>query len=1014
MRWPAWAIWALVPLAAPARAQSAPPVETKSPLAQAAPADSSTVEEAASEPVENCHFALPPLRVPENPYPPAKLPQWLPHYALDVRLDTECRKATTRETIRWTNPGDKPTDYLLLHVYPRHCPSAKQMLVYERIIESFRLDPKVALDSQGRRIQIDAVRSGNAPLSFSFDAEQDTVMRVDLPQPVAPGETIEVEIDFVIDIPPTMGRVSNYLGITTLANWYPIVAYYGKNGWDAVPFVGWHQPWLNEAGNYDLRLSVRQNERVATGGKITHEAAAPDGWKTLDIAASGLRDLALVVSKRFEVHEAEAEGTKVQIFALPEHRFYARLALQTCVESIPIYNRWFGRYPQPELKIAESVFGWNGNETAGMVLIDYRVFDAPKIGHMYVDHLVSHEVCHQWWYGTVGTDGFRETWMDEGLVSYINELKMHLKYGTGANLLDYPRWSNLLPNVDYDTMARSGYYYYRYRGGKGNVLAPLTEMGHVHNLFFLAYDRGSKVFGMIHHRLGDEKFFGLLQKLYHDYSFRILFVCEFQKELEEATGASWDEFFADWLKSSKITDWKIAKVGCHRMGDGYETRIRVQQRAQIDEPVDLGLQLEKDGPIAAEIPIVPEMDEYAVDNAKVRRVGDRTWEVIVASRERPRQIVLDPYHRLLDANLRNNRWKLKPEVTLTPLYTPLDEVPISRPLGVPSFRAGPGIDYEGRLGIRGSLIEPYRYRVSPFLAYSQWIGQTTVGIDSEFFNVPLPNLSLGGRFEHTLMTGLDGVPLDQGRFFLRWNQIYTSSYIYPNLAYAETYFRFGDNFFPMQNYRPPPRPGVDQLLNVNGLGIAYHLDTRIPYWNPAKGFVVDALAEHGFVIGNAGSTYNRVWSQVGAVHTLPEGLGYFSDTRLAARLAGGLGSPDNAEQFRFGGPYAFRGLRSYRVYGSDYWLSSLDWRFPLYPDMDWNIVDNIVNWRSLYASLFYDVGEAFLLGQSQGGIDHAIGVGLYFRLALLSFLEQLTLRVEIAHSIRNESTIGWFGMYQAY
>jgi hypothetical protein len=77
------------------------------------------------------------------------------------------------------------------------------------------------------------------------------------------------------------------------------------------------------------------------------------------------------------------------------------------------------------------------------------------------------------------------------------------------------------------------------------------------------------------------------------------------------------------------------------------------------------------------------------------------------------------------------------------------------------------------------------------------------------------------------------------------------------------------------------------------------------------------------------------------------------------------------------------------------------------------MLDHVAAWRSLYASVFYDVGESFLLDQSQG-VDHAIGTGLYFRLALFSFVEQLTLRVEYAHSLGTGSQICWFGLYHAF
>ena len=53
-------------------------------------------------------------------------------------------------------------------------------------------------------------------------------------------------------------------------------------------------------------------------------------------------------------------------------------------------------------------------------MIDERIFGMPHLARGYVDYLVSHEVCHQWWYNLVGTNGYCETWMDEGLATYFS------------------------------------------------------------------------------------------------------------------------------------------------------------------------------------------------------------------------------------------------------------------------------------------------------------------------------------------------------------------------------------------------------------------------------------------------------------------------------------------------------------------------------------------------------------------------------------------------------------------
>ena len=102
------------------------------------------------------------------------------------------------------------------------------------------------------------------------------------------------------------------------------------------------------------------------------------------------------------------------------------------------------------------------------------------------------------------------------------------------------------------------------------------------------------------------------------------------------------------------------------------------------------------------------------------------------------------------------------------------------------------------------------------------------------------------------------------------------------------------------------------------------------------------------------------------VKKLPDDWGWLSETRLAGRIGAGYGSSNNGEHFRFGGPNRFRGLHSNQVKGNAFWISSLEWRFPLLSHIDLELADNFATIESVSGSLFYDVGESFLFDESMG------------------------------------------------
>src|SRR5829696_6698003 len=91
-----------------------------------------------------------------------------------------------------------------------------------------------------------------------------------------------------------------------------------------------------------------------------------------------------------------------------------------------------------------------------MVLIDERMFGMPHIAHAYLDYLVAHELCHQWWYNVVGTNGYAETWMDEGLATYFSHRLANRTMGPNNAIIDYPKCLAWMPNIRRDDLRNYG------------------------------------------------------------------------------------------------------------------------------------------------------------------------------------------------------------------------------------------------------------------------------------------------------------------------------------------------------------------------------------------------------------------------------------------------------------------------------------------------------------------------------------------------------------------------------
>ena len=373
---------------------------------------------------------------------------------------------------------------------------------------------------------------------------------------------MSAEIDFTLGAAGILGRRwGNHRGITYLLNWYPVLAHHDAQGWERTPFVPWHQPWRQEAGHYTVQFDLPESQVVASSGKITRQVALPDHRKAVTIVASPARDFALVCSDRFQVIERQVGATLVRVVAFPEHKSNAEHALEFAAEVIPLYERWFGPYFDDEFEIAPSFFGWNGNECSGLVLIDDRVMRMPSAGVRYLDHLITHETCHQWFWNVVGSDGYAETFMDEGLVNSFTAMRLDAKYGRNAPLITWPQGLSWLPTIGREDLRLAGYYGWRAKGNTGPVIQDLKAMGNLGSLFSLAYDRGGKVVGMIENRLGPDRFFAFFQKIYREYAYKEFHYADLKRELVAFDPSyDWAKFLDGWLIEHNDTDWAVKHV----------------------------------------------------------------------------------------------------------------------------------------------------------------------------------------------------------------------------------------------------------------------------------------------------------------------------------------------------------------------------------------------------------------------------------------------------------------------
>jgi hypothetical protein len=963
-------------------------------------------------------------------------------------------------------------------------------------------------------------------LPFRYEGDTKTSLVVDLPRPVGPGQSVTVLLDITMHLPPKQGRWGQWRGITYLSNWLPVFAYYGprprgaaeiqaecgKCGlakgaaglpadcgaaqrgvlarvlgppeagapalqaacWQPTPFVPWHQPFLNEAGHYAVRVTLPAEQQVACTGSIVARARLPNGLQRVAIEAVAVRDFALLCSARYRVFEGEVKAApgvnsvKVHVLALPEHEYYARAMVTHAAQAIEAYSRWFGPYPWPDFTIAESYFGWNGNECATLVMIDERVFNMPHIAGGYVEYLISHEVCHQWWYNLIGTDGFCETWMDEGMANYFSHRLLNLRHGRNNALLHYPRGLEWLPNIHREDYRSYGMYGTIGRGENGPIARDMSDFLHLVDLFNHCYDKGGRVVGMLEERLGEAAFFDFLRLVVCRYRHRILRIDDFRRELEAYTGRSWCEFFYTWLYTASLSDWALEKAvvephadtaAPHRSAlarvlgrpDAEEAprpckvTVWLRQKADYDEPTVLGIALPCREGYPIRIPIIPQAGSYPIADppgrVEVTNTGGGACVRVEAELpEEPTQITVDPDQVLIDRNPANNFWKHPVRWRLAPVYTFLEETDLTCAYDRWNVIFGPWVYGSATedpwyyralmLGARAGLYRTQQFAGGVYIGYRPNYRDILMGVDGQWDHWPDCRFQTGFNAERRVVDFYQGDNTAmRGVLWSRYVFQYASSLYLAPMHYAEAYTTYQDNFLPVAKETLPTATRFD---NTTTAGVHYHLNYLTPYWDPEGGFQLDLATEAGVADLPVSVGVYKAWGQFAMVKSLPDlsrslsgypglrdsagpVLSWLGDTRLALRVYAATALPTRGEFFPLGGSDLFRGFDLSQRQGSTVWVGSVEWRVPLAKGLTYDVCDHVLGLRNVWGAAFYDVGDAYLNNRSVGPMAHALGAGLRLDVSWFSFVERTILRLDVAKSLNSSNAVQfWFGVMHPF
>ncbi|HJW43045.1 MAG TPA: M1 family metallopeptidase [Geothrix sp.] len=502
--------------------------------------------------------AAPRTWTPEKWFEKPKSPR-IANYRIEAVLDFEHKTLEGKETISWRNTGTAPTQELPLHLYLNAFKGPQSLFVKESggRLHSDRLDQPSEPASWGYCRLISARMEGRD--LDGHDGEDETVRWLRLPRPVAPGETIHVEVTWENRYPKVFARSGWSENFLMSGQWFPKVGVYQGDTWNCHAYHA-NTEYFADFGVYDVALSLPNALGLAHTGTQTNFVTEieQDPKRALNVIwrlhAEDVHDFAWAVMPLESWRKpAMYEYRGVQVFYYINDRTRGNFQRQRrAVENALRWSEaWFFKYPYPTLTVIDTpkdASGADGMEYPTLITAGSVGFD--PLQQRFAPELVTmHEYGHQFFYGLLASNEFEEPWLDEGLNSWFTHKAMERSY---HSLLGGRRFQ-----MGTDFLEWAGYW-------RLPSADPLTRFGfktlNLQSYFATNYGKATLVLDQLEAMLGRPVMEQVMRTYAQEMAFRHPTGHDFRRIAERVSGRDLSLFWRDFVEGTDVLDYAIRGV----------------------------------------------------------------------------------------------------------------------------------------------------------------------------------------------------------------------------------------------------------------------------------------------------------------------------------------------------------------------------------------------------------------------------------------------------------------------
>ena len=486
----------------------------------------------------------------------ATLSERIANYRIQATLDPDKHTIDGRQQLTWKNRSGQPVCAVYLHLYLNGFESSGSTFMSEQRTRGFQFRSDVETkDGDWGYIRLKRVVQGGQAVKWAFvqpdggPATDRTVVRLDLPTPVAAGGTTTLDIDFFNQLPRVVARTGYFGSFHLVAQWFPKIGVLELPGERGATAPRWnvhefhlHSEFYADFGEYDVSLTVPSDYVVGATGELTGTPVKANGKTTYRYLQGDVHDFAWTADKR-SAKPLEAtwthpggEPVKVRVLFPPEYADNAPVVMKATLDSLTYFSDTLGRYPYRT--VTAVIPPYNAGEAGGMEYPTFFTADSVLdfkpggIEQYLLDFVTIHEFGHGYFYGILASNEFEEPMLDEGVNQYWNG---RMLVDRRQRIVPLPgRMTRMAPKASIDALmadrltARLDYP----ADPLGNNSWDRRSSGSYNTV----YSRTSTMLAGIEKQVGREAMARAMKLYYERWKFRHPSIADFREALAEGTG----------------------------------------------------------------------------------------------------------------------------------------------------------------------------------------------------------------------------------------------------------------------------------------------------------------------------------------------------------------------------------------------------------------------------------------------------------------------------------------------